>query len=100
MKNNIDKREMPAKKIGIVSFPARPSYLTLADIDLRKDFISVGLTPIRSYVNADFHMSHTDDWVCYCEKFRELKEGERTPTYQIELERNGDEIILISVKEI
>lgn len=97
MNDKIDKREIKANKLGIVKFAASVSRLTLIDVELRHECIMVGIVPIRSTLNTDLHQQPTDDWLCYCDKFRELKEAEVIPIYEIEFERKNN---IVSVKSI
>lgn len=97
--NTIDKREIPANKIGIVRFESfsRPM---LIDIELRKECFEAGVIPLYSRYNQDFSCEPRDEWFCYCEKFRELKPGELTPVYKLNFSRNDGIVVLDSVEEI
>jgi len=81
--------EYLSNKFGIIEFGWHQFLRTSIDIKTRKA-IYQDIIPIKSlYDNSQF-MDAKDRMICYSELFREIKEGEKYPTYDITIQRFED----------
>lgn len=77
------------KRLGLVkvSITSKPSE---DDLLIRK-LLFENITPLAMEIDNLWNNGAMQTIFCYCDKFREIKEGEKIPEYEVMFRRHPDE---------
>jgi hypothetical protein len=92
------KEPETTRKLGVISI-ARHSWQPLvSEIDLRKELFKI-VTPMNLITENSHYQPDVQKWLCYCESFKEVKEGDMYPEYLVTVTTKNKQIHSIKVEE-